>query len=227
MAEPGALVSLVAVRDRREQAIQRLSDTFVADLLTVEEFEERLGRVHAATTIAELDVVVADLEPLPSGVGSTALAPLAVNPGLAPAIKRIRSVFGNVARRGGWVVPAKIQVAATFGNLELDFRDARFTADVTEIDARVVFGNLEIIVPPQLAVDCEGSSVLGNIESHGTGAVADPGRPLLRIRGYAVLGNVEVHTRLPGESETDASGRRKREGLAGKSAARLEANRQR
>jgi hypothetical protein len=227
MAEPGAPVSLVAVRDRREQAIQRLSDTFVADLLTMEEFEERLGRVHAATSIAELDVIVADLEPLPSGVVSTALAPLAVSRELAPAIKRIRSVFGNVERRGGWVVPAQIQVAATFGNLELDFREARFTAEVTEIDARVVFGNLEIIVPPQLAVDCEGSSVLGNIESHGTGAVADPGRPLLRIRGYAVLGNVEVHTRLPGESESDARRRRKRDGLAGKSSPRLETDRQR
>ena len=226
MAEPGTPVSLVAVRDRREQAIQRLSDTFVADLLSMEEFEERLGRVHAATTIAELDVVVADLEPLPSGVASTALATLTVNSGLAPAIKRIRSVFGNVARRGGWVVPAQIQVAATFGNLELEFRDARFTAEVTEIDARVVFGNLEIIVPPQLAVDCEGSSVLGNIESHGTGAVADPGRPLLRIRGYAVLGNVEVHTRLPGESEGDARRRGKHESLPGKSAARLAAKRQ-
>ncbi len=66
-------------------------------------------------------------------------------------------------------------------------------------------------MPPQLAVECEGSSVLGNVENHGTGAVSDPDRPLLRIRGLAVLGNVEVHTRLPGESPMDAHRRRKRE----------------
>jgi hypothetical protein len=82
---------------------------------------------------------------------------------------------------------------------------------VTELDARVLFGNLEIIVPPQLAVECEGSSVLGNVENHGTGAVSDPDRPLLRIHGLAVLGNVEVHTRLPGESAMDAHRRGKRE----------------
>jgi hypothetical protein len=102
-----------------------------------------------------------------------------------------------------------MEIRVTFGNVELDFRDARFTAPVTDLVARVVFGNLEVIVPPQLAVDCEGSSVLGNIESHGAGAVGDPDRPLLRIRGMAIFGNIEVHTRLPGQSEREARGRRR------------------
>jgi hypothetical protein len=211
MADGDERRSLVALRDRREGAIQRLSDSFVADLLAIDEFEDRLARVHAATSLAALDTLVADLEPLPSGVTSTALAPLAVNPGLAATTKRIRSIFGNVERGGGWVVPAQIEIRATFGNVELDFRDARFTAPVTDLVAKVIFGNLEIIVPPQLAVDCEGSSVLGNIESHGAGAIGDPDRPLLRIRGVAIFGNIEVHTRLPGESERDAHRRRKRE----------------
>jgi hypothetical protein len=211
MIDTGPRVSLVALRDRRERAIQQLSDSFVADLLAVEDFEDRLAKVHAATTVAEVDVLVADLGPLPSGATSTALAPLSVDPSLAVSAKRIRSIFANVDRRGGWAVPAELEVAATFGNVELDFRDAHFTAGVIELHARVIFGNLEIIVPPQLAVDCEGSSVLGNIENHGSGAVADPDRPLLRIRGFAVLGNVEVHTRLPGESEGDARRRLERE----------------
>jgi hypothetical protein len=208
MADAGRPASLVALRDRREAAIQRLSDSFVADLLPVEQFEERLARVHAATTVADVDVLVADLGPLPSGTGSKALTTLTVNPGLSVSSKRIRSILGNVERRGGWAVPARLRVAVTFGNVELDFRDARFTAGVTEIDARVVFGNLEISVPPQLAVECEGSSVLGNFESHGTGAVADPDRPLLRIKGFALFGNVEIHTLLPGETVADAYRRR-------------------
>jgi hypothetical protein len=211
MSDVDSRVSLVALRDRRELAIQQLSDSFVADLLTIEGFDDRLSRVHAATTVAEVDALVADLAPLPAGAASTALAPLSVDPALTVPKKRIRSILGNVERRGGWTVPAELEVSATFGNLELDFRDARFTAGVTELKVRVVLGNLEIIVPPQLAVDCEGSSVLGNLESHGAGAVGDPDRPLLRIRGLAVLGNVEVHTRLPGESAGDARRRGKRE----------------
>ena len=34
--------SLVAVRDQRERAIQLLTDSFAGDLITLEEFEERL-----------------------------------------------------------------------------------------------------------------------------------------------------------------------------------------
>jgi hypothetical protein len=214
MSDATSRASLVALRDQRERAIQRLSDSFVSDLLTVEEFEDRLARVHAATVVADVDALVADLTPLPGGAASTALAPLSVNPALAVPPKRIRSIFGNVERHGPWAVPARMDVSATFGNVELDFRDARFTTGVTELNARVVFGNLEIIVPPQLAVDCEGSSVLGNMENHGSGAVSDPDRPLLRIRGLAVFGNVEVHTRLPGESARDAQRRGKRESRA-------------
>jgi hypothetical protein len=41
--------------------------------------------------------------------------------------------------------------------------------------------------------------------------VADPDRPILRVRGSAIFGNVEVQTRLPGETERDAHRRRRRE----------------
>jgi hypothetical protein len=212
MADRGPPVSLVALRDRREDAIQQLSDGFAADLLSVEEFESRLALVHGAGTMSEIEAVVADLPPLPAGVSSTALAPLSVDRALAAPAPRLRSLLGNVERRGGWVVPARLEVRVAFGNLELDFRNARFTAPVTELHARVMFGNLEMIVPPQLAVDCEASSILGNVESHGTAAVPDPDRPLLRIRGRAVLGNIEIHTYLPGETAHDWGRRRIREG---------------
>jgi hypothetical protein len=202
--------SLVALRDRRESAIQLLSDGFAGDLLTLEQFDERLARAHAATSIADLDALVADLLPL-APPRATALVPLTVDGSLSPTRKRLRSIFGNLERHGAWVVPAELSVAAVFGSAVLDLRDARFTAAVTEIDVRVVCGNLEIIVPPQLAVECESTALLGNLESHAGGAVADPDRPLVRIRGPIVLGNLEVRVRLPGETERDARRRQKRE----------------
>ena len=209
MSDAASPSPLVAVRDRREAAIQLLADSFAADLLTVEEFDDRIGRAHAATTIAAIDALVADLAQ--SAPRSTALLPLSVEPALTATKKRFRSLFGNLERHGAWVVPDRLGVAAVFGNAVIDFREARFTAQTTEVEVRVIFGNLEIIVPPQLAVDCEGSSVFGNIENHGSAAVADPDRPLLRIHGSAIFGNVEVQMRLPGESEADARRRRKRE----------------
>jgi hypothetical protein len=208
--DPHPSLSLVAVRDHRERAIQLLTDSFANDLISIEEFERRLGRLHAAGGLAEVDAVVADLRPAPAGAASTSLAPLRVDAALTAPRRRVTSLFGNVERRGAWTVPAELEARAVFGHVELDFRDARFSAATTELDVRVVFGALEIIVPPQLAVECEGSSIFGSVENYGGGAVADPDRPLLRVRGTAVFGSVEVHTRLPGESAADAWRRHKR-----------------
>ena len=202
--------SLVALRDRREEVIQRLSDSFANDLLDVDAFEQRVADAHQASSVAALDALVADLAPLPSEAKRTALARIEPDPAVADEQpKRVLAVFSSIERRGGWTVPRELRTVTVFGNAELDFREARF-AGVTELQVRVVFGNLEIIVPPQLAVDCEGAAVFGSF-AHGGGAVADPGRPLLRIRGAAVFGNVEIETRLPGESAWDARKRRRRQ----------------
>src|SRR5262245_293038 len=133
--------SLVALRDRRESAIQLLADGFAADLLTVEQFDDRVARAHAATAVAELDALVADLEPQ-RPAPSTALGPLALDASLVPARKKLRSIFASVEKHGPWVVPDALAVSAVFGNAVLDFREARFTAAVTEIHARVVCANL-------------------------------------------------------------------------------------
>jgi hypothetical protein len=200
--------ALIAVRDRREAVIQRLSDSFATDLLDVDEFEDRLSRAHAAHTIAALDALLDGLAPLPAAATSTAMVPLSVHTGLSIPRENIRATFGNIERHGAWAVPAALSARATFGNVVLDFREARFTAGVTELDAHAAFGNLEILVPPQLAVDCQGGSLFGNFESHGVNtSVPDPERPLLRIRGRAVFGNIEVHARLPGETERAAQRR--------------------
>jgi len=201
--------SLVALRDRREAAIQQCADSFAADLLTIEQFDERVAKLHAAATLPEIEALVADLPASPAT--STALVPLAVEPSLSPTKKRFRAWFGSVERSGAWVVPDALAVSAVFGNTVIDFREARFSAQRIVLHASVVFGNLEIIVPPQLAVEADGSSIFGSIESHGGGAVADPDRPLLHITGTVVFGNIEITTRLPGESASDARRRRKRE----------------
>ncbi|HEY2746042.1 MAG TPA: LiaF domain-containing protein [Polyangia bacterium] len=212
MADSPSPTSLVALRDRREAAIQQLSDSFAADVLSLDDFDDRIARAHSATGVAELDALVADL-PAASTSKSTALVPLAVDASLQANAtkKRLRAIFGNLERHGAWIVPDQLAVTTTFGSAVIDFREARFAARAVTLDARVFCGNLEIIVPPQLAVECDGSSIFGNIESHGGSAVADPDRPLLRISGTVYFGNIEVHTRLPGESERDARKRKRRE----------------
>jgi len=196
--------ALVALRDRRESVIQILSDGFATDLLDLATFESRTQLAHQANNLAELDPLVADLPQ-----SSTALVPYQADPLVErPERKSQLVVFANRERHGAWIVPRELRTTSVFGNAILDFRAARLGAGVTVLRVNAVFGNVEIIVPPQLAVESDGHAVFGNFEDCA-GAIADPERPILRIEGTAVFGNVEISVRLPGESEREARKRQR------------------
>jgi hypothetical protein len=200
--------SLVAVRDHRDQVIARISEAYAGDLFDVDELDRRLDLAHQARTIAELDVLVADLAASP-GVATPSLA--LDDPGRAEA-KTLRVIMGSVERRGTWIVPRNLTTRVFWGNAELDFREASLGAGVTTLDVRVTMGSLEIIVPPSLATDVDVSSFMGSVEArHRAPDEPDPARPLLRVTGSVVMGSVEVKTRLPGESQYGAWKRERRE----------------
>jgi hypothetical protein len=203
--------SLIAIRDRREQVIARISECYATDVLEVDELERRLDLAHGARTIAELDVLVADLAP----TASTALVPVASqaidDPHRADA-KKLGVMFGTVERKGRWSVPRMLKLRVRFGNAELDFRDASLGPGVTTIDVGVTFGNLEVVLPPWLAVDVDVSSMFGNVEErHRMPPDNDPSRPIVRFVGAVRFGNLEISTRLPGETARDARRREKGE----------------
>jgi hypothetical protein len=73
-------------------------------------------------------------------------------------------------------------------------------------------GNFEVILPPNLAIDVDVSSFAGSVtERHRVPPEDDPARPLIRIVGSVTFGNLEITTRLPGETARDAYRREKRE----------------
>jgi len=203
--------SLVALRDRREQVIARLSDGYATELFDMDELERRLDLAHGASTVAELDDLVSDLGP----ATSTALVPLspqAIDDPRRAETKKLRVIIGSVERHGRWTVPRKLEVRVFWGNAVLDFREASLGAGVTTIDIRVTMGNLEVILPPQLAIDVDVSSFAGNVEErHRVPPDNDPTRPILEIVGAVRFGNLEITTRLPGESRRQATKRERRE----------------
>jgi signal transduction histidine kinase len=87
---------------------------------------------------------------------------------------KLRVVMGSCERRGVWKVPSRVEAHVTWGNMELDLREAELGPDTT-IDARVMMGNLEIIVPSDLAVDVSVDSVAGNVEHGGSEGSRDSG----------------------------------------------------
>lgn len=209
--------SLVALRDRREQVIQRLSEGYAQDLIDVDELERRLDIAHSAAKVAELDALLADLggAPAPAASPSTALAvtgPTGIEDPSRAERKSMSVIMSSVERRGRWAVPRHMALRSMWGNVELDFRDASLAPGVTEISVLVVMANVEVILPPNLAIDVDVSTFAGNVtERHRVPPDADPARPLIRITGRVVFGNVEVTTRLAGESARDAIRRERRE----------------
>ena len=203
--------SKVWFRDERDRAIAVLSDHFAQDHLDVDEFERRVTAAHNAQTGEELVALTRDLPAtqLPVPVKQTQL--MVPDAQVMPR-QTLLAIMSGTERKGQWLTPRKLRVWAVMGGAELDFREARLPAGVTEVQVFAMMGGVEIIVPPGLAVDVAGSAIMGGFEHlQRTPVQADPDRPLLRVHGFAMMGGVSIETRLPGESERDARRRRRRE----------------
>ena len=116
-------------------------------------------------------------------------------------VKRVSSILSGVQRQGTWRVLRNLRVLAVMGAIDLDFREAEFGSGVTEVEVTNVMGAIAVIVPPHLRVECDGVAILGVFEGMARGAgEPDPGAPLLRITGVAVMGALEISTRPLGET---------------------------
>src|SRR3954469_6272405 len=72
------------------------------------------------------------------------------------------SFLSSNEKEGGWEVPRKFRALAVLGNVELDLRDARIGYGLSTIEAVAVLGNIEITIPPEISVDCDGDSLMGS-----------------------------------------------------------------
>lgn len=201
--------TLVLLRTTRERVLEGLSEAFRRDEIGLDEFEARVDRAYAATTPDELSKLVADLTPIAAPPAAVVAAKSHVVPRDAPpnasraitmpANARRRgpvAIFASVERGGRFVLESGSRALAVLGNIELDLREVVFPPGVTELYVRAVLGNVEITVPPQLAVECEGRALFGSFSAVNRRPVegAEQG-PLLRVIGSAVFGNVEIQTR--------------------------------
>lgn len=101
-------------------------------------------------------------------------------------------------RKGRWRPGAHTRVVCVLGDVTIDLTEAVFEQQVTEIDVTSVLGNVEITVPENVTLRGYGSGVLGNFEVHGEGRAdtTDPSAPVVIIRGFALLGNIEARPKL-------------------------------
>jgi hypothetical protein len=163
----------------RENVVRLLREAHGDGRITLDEHGERVERAYAARTLGELAGLTGDLLPAEE-------QPIRLDPG------PLHALFGTVRRHGRWVVPARFPVAAVFGTLEIDLREALLQRRHVVVNASVLGGRLRLVVPEGVRVEFTGRSMAGSQVLRLR--QADPGAPLIEVRGTVVLGSVSARS---------------------------------
>ncbi len=134
--------------------------------------------------------------------GETQYNPAAYPVVPGPVRDGVVSFFSSNEREGRWELARHFRALAVFGNVELDLRDAVIGTGVSVIEAVSVFGNIEITVPPDVTVECDGDSLLGSfvVKYMGRVAAAEASSPkTVRITGTAYASSIEITVKGPDE----------------------------
>ena len=201
----------------RERVIAQLSEGFTQDLLDVDEFERRVSAAHTSDAPEAIAALVADLPSVDDDAraGAVATAALVTSRPDTEALVvddqvRLFAIMGGVDRRGDWTLPRKLRLTTVMGGAFLDLREARFPPGPVDIEIFAFMGGTQIIVPPGLAVQTDGSALMGGFQQvNRAPSQPDPDAPLLRVHGFAIMGGVDVQMRLRGESEPEAQHRQR------------------
>lgn len=189
----------------RDRIAQILADAVAEGRLTSEEHAERLDSLYALKTVGELEVLVRDL-PVPGG-GARQEAAYAVGAPAGAPVETVVAVCSSSSRKGRWRPGAHTRAVSVMGDISIDLTQAVFEQQVTEINVTSILGNVEILVPENVTLRGYGSGVLGNVEVHGEGrGETDPQAPVVIVRGFALLGNIEARPKL-GARLVDLAGR--------------------
>jgi hypothetical protein len=158
--------------------------------LDVDELSERLEAAFAARTYADLVPLTRDL---PDGtVPLAARTPArAGRVGGTPGPRWSFAMMSGATRRGRWVVPRRYTATAVMGGVELDLRDAALEDREVIIWAWACMGGIGIRVPADVEVDVSGLALMGGFEDSSR-VSAPPGAPVVRVKGFALMGGVDV-----------------------------------
>lgn len=163
----------------RDLVAEAVRTAFAEGRLDRDECSERLDRVLAARTLADLSGITADLP-------VRGLPPAAADTG-----RPVAAVFGKTVHRGPFVIAARTPVTVAGGELVLDLSDALVQYREFVIDAKVLAGKLRIVVPDGVEVVLSPSIQSGRHHVARRPACA-PGAPVLRVEGTISLGRLEV-----------------------------------
>lgn len=195
MPDPRQLRASDADRDRVADVLR---EALAEGRLTPVEHAERVEATYTARTLGDLEPITADLPDAHPGP----VRPTAGGPADVPAERRTGrpataasaavAIFSEVKRRGPWYVGQHTVACAVFGAVHLDLSDAVLAEHEISIQVTSVFGSVHIEVPEDAVVHVDGLTIFGT-SSAPTQPPARPGGPVIRISGFTLFGECEVH----------------------------------
>jgi hypothetical protein len=122
-------------------------------------------------------------------------------PVAVPAVTQRRgalAILSEAKRIGRWVVPPRFRAFAFLGNVRIDLTDAVLSDGTTEIECFALVGEVRIIAPPGLRIECDGDGVAGEFKMREPRSYQRPvDGPLVRVTGTALLGAVIIRITDP------------------------------
>lgn len=176
----------------RERVAAVLREAAAEGRLDLHELDERLARLYAARTYAELEPLTYDLPAV--GAPPVPVPMVASHDGLAPVSTGGVAVMSRFERTGRWSVGREFGCVAFWGGGLVDLRDAVFVAGGVHIRAIAIMGGIEIWVPEDATVHVTGLGIMGGFDHAAAGAGA-PGAPTVTIGGLAFWGGVSIERR--------------------------------
>jgi class 3 adenylate cyclase len=172
----------------RDRTVALLREHVVAGRLTLDEFSDRAGRALEATTRGELEAVMTDLPEAsePSTTGT-----------VTPRARRRWhiAVMSGHDTKGRWRIGDKTNAVAIMGGCDMDLRSAEIEGPEVVITAFAFWGGINVIVPEGFDVELVGFSFMGGRSLKLRDAPIIPGSPRIVVRGFAVMGGIDVRSR--------------------------------
>lgn len=173
--------------------------------LTMDELDERLDSAYSAKVYADLVPLLADLPtskqlPVPRPQAAVSRPPA----GTVVRHNSSLAIMGGQDRKGIWEVGSTHNAFTLMGGITIDLRQAVFASPEVVINANAIMGGVDVVVGPSIRVSVEGFGIMGDY-SQGRDKVAPeitPDSPLVRVKGIALMGAVNVVRKpLPGQKK--------------------------
>jgi hypothetical protein len=188
--DPSRELAVRASDAERERMAELLGRHAVDGRLTLEELAQRVEAAYAATTREELAALTRDLPEEHAGT-----APVRVS--RRRPTRWSVAVMSGIYRRGRWRLPASSNAVSVMGGIELDLREAEIDEPEVTINVVAVMGGVDVVEPEGVDVDLTGFALMGGKDFKPGTTRPPPGAPLVRIKGFALMGGINVRVRGP------------------------------